>query len=313
MIEQLKQLIEQAPVITIFRHNNADGDALGSQWGLKTWITQNYPDKKVYALGDHTASIKALFPQPDVLDDDTIKQSLAIVVDTANRDRINDQRALTARFIYKIDHHINVDQYGHAEFVNSQAASTCEILTEIFRGWTDGLLSKEVAHYLFIGMLTDTISFSTTNTTANTFASAYYLAQTGIDISLIQRNIKTKPKTMFIFESFVRSKIVFEDNLAYVIITQQDYQQHQVTANQAKTCVNVMNNIEGINVWALFIEDENKPEVFNGSLRSFKITINEAAAKFNGGGHKNAAGVNNLTFDQISEVIATLKSLERDS
>ena len=44
--------IEAYDTIVIFRHILADADALGSQFGLKTWIEDNYPDKHVYAVGD---------------------------------------------------------------------------------------------------------------------------------------------------------------------------------------------------------------------------------------------------------------------
>ena len=45
--EDILKLIEQYEVITIFRHIHPDCDALGSQFGLKQWISENYPDKKV--------------------------------------------------------------------------------------------------------------------------------------------------------------------------------------------------------------------------------------------------------------------------
>ena len=48
--DRLLQQIENAKIITIFRHTNPDCDALGSQFGLKNWIQDNYPDKQVYAL-----------------------------------------------------------------------------------------------------------------------------------------------------------------------------------------------------------------------------------------------------------------------
>ena len=48
---RILQLIEEYDTITIFRHQRPDCDASGSQFGLKQWINDNYPEKKVYALG----------------------------------------------------------------------------------------------------------------------------------------------------------------------------------------------------------------------------------------------------------------------
>ena len=54
MFEKVKELIEKYDKIIIHRHNNPDGDALGSQIGLKHIIKENYPDKTVYVVGDMT-------------------------------------------------------------------------------------------------------------------------------------------------------------------------------------------------------------------------------------------------------------------
>ena len=52
MYDIIKQLIEKYDKIIIHRHNNPDGDALGSQLGLRGLIRLNYPNKLVYAVGD---------------------------------------------------------------------------------------------------------------------------------------------------------------------------------------------------------------------------------------------------------------------
>ena len=44
--------IKYSDVITIFRHVRPDCDAVGSQFGLKSWLNDNFPEKKVYALGN---------------------------------------------------------------------------------------------------------------------------------------------------------------------------------------------------------------------------------------------------------------------
>ena len=46
MFEKILQLIEKYDTIIIHRHQNPDGDALGSQIGLKNIIEVNYPHKR---------------------------------------------------------------------------------------------------------------------------------------------------------------------------------------------------------------------------------------------------------------------------
>ena len=96
------ELIEKYDVITIFRHVSPDSDALGSQFGLKQWIMDTYPNKQVFALGyENSKSKENVYPCSDQTDDETIKKSLAIVLDTANAKRVDDSRFQSAAHILK--------------------------------------------------------------------------------------------------------------------------------------------------------------------------------------------------------------------
>ena len=52
MYNKINEAIEKYDRIIIHRHSNPDGDALGSQIGLKNIIKENYPQKEVYTVGD---------------------------------------------------------------------------------------------------------------------------------------------------------------------------------------------------------------------------------------------------------------------
>lgn len=55
MFEAILQLIKDHDIIIIHRHANPDGDALGSQIGLREILKHNFPQKTVYAVGDMSA------------------------------------------------------------------------------------------------------------------------------------------------------------------------------------------------------------------------------------------------------------------
>ena len=52
MFEAIKRAIEAHDTVILHRHATPDGDALGSQIGLKHLILENYPGKTVYTVGD---------------------------------------------------------------------------------------------------------------------------------------------------------------------------------------------------------------------------------------------------------------------
>ena len=54
MYKEVVETIKKYNRIIIHRHSKPDGDALGSQIGLKEIIKSNFPQKKVYVVGDMT-------------------------------------------------------------------------------------------------------------------------------------------------------------------------------------------------------------------------------------------------------------------
>lgn len=305
MFEGLLEAIEAAETITIFRHINADMDALGSQYGLKQWILENYPTKSVYALG-HDRNDN-LFDPIDEIDDLTIQNSLAIVLDCASQARVDDQRFLTAKKIIAIDHHPFQDDFMDREYRLVHYAATCEILTEFFMQSQKGI-SKSVATCLYRGLLTDTCSFKTNNTTAHTLQTAATLCETGIDIVGCNQDVFDVSRKEFEFATFLRSKAVIEDcGLVWCRLESEDCERFHLSPSQAKEQVFQFQNVRGFEIWCVFTEAEHG--LYEGSLRSRKITINQISSRYHGGGHACACGVKNLNRQDLEACLQDLRNL----
>ena len=90
MFEEILQQIQAYDTIIIHRHNSPDGDALGSQIGLKHIIQDNFPEKNVYTVGDGTR--RYAFMDGSVMDeisDEVYNGALAIIKITFNGNNIN--------------------------------------------------------------------------------------------------------------------------------------------------------------------------------------------------------------------------------
>ena len=309
MKKQLFEWIEKYDIITIFHHINADGDALGSQFALLTWIKEQYPHKQVFALGDDNSSLQHLFPKHDRVSDEMIQESLAIIVDTSTADRVNDKRAFTAKCKYRIDHHKGTVSFTDYEIVQPQISSTCQLVTMLLMEHIQTPLSKEVSRYLYYGIITDTNSFQTASVDMHTFEIAAYLASRGINITEINRDLYTITRNLYEFRTFLMKQVVFLKNIAYVKITQQDIKRFQISSNDAKECITCLNDIAEISIWGLLVEDEKTNDIYNISLRSYKIVINNLAAKYGGGGHKYAVGIKCLSEVQWEKLLNELSNL----
>lgn len=302
-------IVKDFDIITIFRHQIADQDAMGSQFGMKLFLQEAYPQKKIYALGDSVGSCACLFPEVDHVDDQTIKNSIAIILDTADAARVDDERFKTAEKIVKIDHHIVVDDYADETFIDTNAAATCEILAFMFQGC--GIKVSEIcAKYLYYGLSADSINYTTNNTTANTLLAGAFLVDNGVNVNQVKQDTTGMSRNEYDYVTHIRCKMKVKGSVAYAVMNANDYQKYGMNYNQAKEKVFAMANVNEFAIWCLFTEDLSYgKDLYNGSLRSKNIAINEVATEFNGGGHKNACGVKKLTLDDIEQIVEHLNHL----
>ena len=93
MFHEVLQAIKAYDTIIIHRHNRPDGDAMGSQIGLKNVILENFPHKQVFVVGDQPGFFG--FMEGSVMDeipDSTYEGALAIILDSGSVHMISDDR-----------------------------------------------------------------------------------------------------------------------------------------------------------------------------------------------------------------------------
>ena len=120
MFEPIIEQIQKYDTIIIHRHNNPDGDALGSQIGLKHIIKDTYPQKTVYVVGD--ASRRYAFMEDstmDIIDDKVYEGALAIILDTSAKALISDDRYTLAAATARLDHHLFCEEIAQVEVPKS--------------------------------------------------------------------------------------------------------------------------------------------------------------------------------------------------
>ena len=315
-MSRLISLIEKYESIVIFRHQIPDMDALGSQWGLYTWIKEYYPNKKVYVVGKHIGVKPELFKEYDLVSEAILSQSLAIILDTANAARIDDARYTLAQYRIKIDHHPFGEAFADEQIIDEQAASTSELIAQLIRDKIQpNKLSYQVAQYLYMGIVSDSIRFTTSNTSYKTLSTAAYLAESSINLSQINEDVFALDRTEYNFSTYIRQNAKMEDcGLVYIIITQAILAECQISVNLAKERINELSGMKDFEVWAMFVQQEEDGQVvYNGSLRSKRIQVNDIAMKYNGGGHKLAAAVKKLQLEDIESVLSEIRRKIHDT
>lgn len=305
MYDNILAKLNEYDNITIFRHVRPDGDAMFSAMGLAQFIEDNFPDKTVKLAGYETFD---LISRNDDVSDEYIKNSLVFVLDTANKERCDDERFKYGSYIIKIDHHPAFDQYGNDNYVDPKASSACEVvarilLSKLFKQYK---LSKRTCEYLYCGMVTDSINFRVPTTTYKTLNIASKLVKAGDLIvgDLVSFVSDTDRKTFELITK-IRTKLKFKDKFGYVVLSQDELKELGVSSHEAKIHVNQLTTISDINIYALVVEDETG--LYDASYRSKReFIINDVARDFGGGGHANACATRNLTYEDQLKVFDIL-------
>ena len=125
------KVIEANDSIIIHRHSNPDGDALGSQVGLYEIIRENYPEKRVYMVGDESERYGFISERAmDEVDDSLFCSSLSIILDTSSPALISDDRWRSAKDSLRFDHHLFIEKIADYEVVDSTYESSCGLIAD---------------------------------------------------------------------------------------------------------------------------------------------------------------------------------------
>ena len=217
MFELIRDAIAAHQTIILHRHTNPDGDALGSQIGLKHLILANYPDKTVYMVGDGAGRYG--FMEDSIMDeipDSAYQGALAIVLDTSAKSLISDTRYTLAAQTARIDHHIFVEKIADIEATDDTFESCCGLVAQMAQecSWS---MNPQAATALFTGMVTDSGRFRYDATNARTFRLASYLMEQPIDTNALYRNLYASDYAQLVVRAKFLLHVQFtEKNVAYV-------------------------------------------------------------------------------------------------
>ncbi len=306
MYEKILELIEKHETVIIHRHKNPDGDALGSQLGLKRIIELNYPNKKVYAVGDENTFV--FLGKMDIIEDDVYNNALVVIVDVSVSRLVSDDRYKLADHVIIIDHHLNAADIGDTVYIKSDCIACAEIICDIAIK-NNFKLDSFGATPLLTGLVTDSGRFLYPHTASNTFRMAAYLIDNGADIQGIYDRLYTvKLNYTKLKGYFLNNFKTTKSNVAYMkndLTVKEKYNVSTFIVSRAM--VNQMSGMEGIGIWANFTMDEEN--VVQVELRSKKISIVDIARKYGGGGHALACGCTLNSFEEADLVLNDLDEL----
>ena len=306
MFESILQEIKKYDRIILHRHSKPDGDAMGSQIGLKHLLKENFPEKTVYAVGDEPRFFGFMADSTmDIIEDSAYEGALAVILDCGAPSLISDSRYSLAARTVRFDHHIFCGTIADVEVIDTSFESCCGLVTAFAKEC--GLrLTPLAAQSLYTGMVTDSGRFRYDCTTAQTFALAAFLLEQPIDTNELFRNLYADDFASKQLKAQFILKIRFTPKgVAYIYTTREEFAALGVdTFTVSRGMVNTMADIRGTDIWVNFTETETGVLC---ELRSSRYNINPIAVKYGGGGHAKASGA---TVPDRATAMAMLTDLD---
>ena len=305
--QHLWDLITDAQTITLLTHMNPDGDGISACAALhrilqrlEKTVEAVYPSKPAHPYLFHVT--------PYHIAQHTLQPDLIIALDTGSQERLYFPDAYANIPLINIDHHVNNTAYGTFNVIDADASSACEVLYALLKQWCPELIDKTVADPLLYGILYDTQTFHTKNTSAGTLRTAAELMDKGASLFELKTDLLSHKSPQIIklwADVLERVTITNNGKAAISYIALADIKQYDLKPASLAGFINFLAEISGIDVVAIIYEF--KKDGVKLSLRSKETDVNAIAAHFDGGGHIHAAGA--VTSESLEDTYRKLKKL----
>ena len=311
-LECIKRYIDEAHTIALAAHVHADGDAVGSVGAMYHFLKEigkevymvlpNLEDNFCFLPGIHERVENVPLEEYDLL----------ICLDTSNIERLNiaPEDIVKAKNTIVIDHHKNNMIEADVKLVNIEAPANCEIIYDVIE-YMNHAISKNIAEYIYMGLMTDTGSFNYERTSSKTHNIAGKMIDVGADYV---RTCKLLNQTysearMKLVSQVIDSMETYFDGKLRIGMTDIDTMNKFNAKDQdVQSIVNYLRGIEGT-VIAIYFRALAEGG-YKVSIRADEpIDASELCLIFGGGGHKRAAGFS--TDDVEGTKIKLIQILER--
>jgi phosphoesterase RecJ-like protein len=296
----IKEEILKSKRIGLSFHTSPDGDAIGSTLSLLNALRCLGKDSYIISrdvISDNFSFLSLSNEINGNILEPQINTDLVIVLDCGNFDRISANLSNYSGKIINIDHHISNENYGFINYVDVNAAATCEIsyllIKELgidFNDKTD--VEIAIGNAVYTGILTDTGSFRHSNVTSRTHAIASELIELGVNNSKIHSNLfDNKPfnKVKLMGSVLSNIELALDHKVAVLQIPKGMLEDFNLINTDTSDIISVGLGIKGVEVSMLLKEVEDGVK---GSLRSKNnVDVRKIAEVYGGGGHIKAAGV----------------------
>lgn len=286
-------------------HARADGDGLGSALAFARIARKLGCQADVAAEMGVVPEYKFLPDSVSVFESYRTPVAAIFAFDCGSFDRLGSIGAALSggARIVNVDHHISNTRFGHVNWVDPAFASTTEMVYVLAR-LAKVRIDPPMAVQLYTGLVTDTGSFSFSNTTFRTHRIAANLIEQGVDPARVSGSLyrqKTRGQLRLLSKIIESIETTSDGAVAWAVMTREMTEACGHYPYETQEYVNMVRSVEGVQVAILFRELREDPRIRISIRTSNGIDGAKLAARFGGGGHLRASGA--MVEGRLEEVV----------
>lgn len=328
MYREFIQKIKNYNHVGVISHVRPDGDCLGAQVALCSWLQQNGLSATAFNEDDAPENLSWL--QKDVAIEKFDNEKLAecdlfILVDGNSLPRFGyfadwiENKDLP---VWIIDHHPNPDDGFEITISVEEASSTCELIYQLYMEHNPDQISEANAKAMYTGIITDTGSLQFESVTPATVrATAELLERGGFTPNEVAERVfsnRSIGQMHLLSEALKTIRLVGDNQIAVMFVTTEMLERTGTNKTDCEGFVSFPLSIETAKVAILLKDFEDDGIRISFRSRS-DVDVNKWANHLGGGGHKKAAGawhpgpLEKAIEEIIESGTSQLKSIEKTS
>jgi phosphoesterase RecJ-like protein len=294
--------IRSARRVLAVSHENPDGDTIGAALAVARLVEAaggtadpvcTDPIPALYAFLPGVERFRT-DPDPDGTYD------LVVILDCGSLERIGaigvrhaDLFATVPRVI--IDHHASNDADGDGDWIDPDAAATCEMVALLAArlGADPAADGGALAAVLMAGIVMDTATFAHPNATPRTLTVSAWLIDAGAPLSDISRRLyRSKPDAQLKLFGRILARLETADDgrIVWSSVTDADFAETGAERAHSEGLIDLLSQAEAAEVAILFKEAGPKETRISVRTRPNGVDATVLTGRFGGGGHARAAG-----------------------
>lgn len=291
--KEIAEILVREDNFLIASHLDPDGDAIGSMFALGHILKRLGKRFGLYSKQGLPERFAWLNPPAAILQSPEQNwPEWLIALDCGNEQRLGPDLAqrLATMQVINIDHHLGNPHFGQLNWVETQKSSVGEMMACIALDL--GLeLNHKLGESLYLALVTDTGSFTYSNTQGSTLQIAAQIVASGLNLDSFNARMQRQwslRKIQAHGMAMQKAGLYLQGKAGVITADSEIQRRFQATSEDFEGLVNYMRQIRGVIVAVSLLQEQ---ENIKFSLRSWgEVDVSAVAIQLGGGGHRNAAG-----------------------